>query len=82
MGRGEDLYRCTSERAMTRRELLRTRAGDGGEGEPCGPRRGRFGNGSLGWGSAGLPGSVLLPPSSSESERLSSSSALIAESER
>jgi hypothetical protein len=69
---------------MTRRAfLLRTRAGDGGEGEPCGPRRGLWGSGSLGCGSDGVSDSVLLPPSSSfESERSWSSSALIAVSER
>lgn len=69
---------------MTRRGWVRTRVGEDGGGEPCGPRRGRWGSGSLGCGSMGAPGRTLLPPSSSEpeSELRSSSTALIAASER
>ena len=82
---GEPLSLNEREGATTRRAVLtRTRAGDGGGGEPCGPRRGRRGEGSLGCGPRGKAWGALLPPSSSSSapERFSSSSALMAASER
>jgi hypothetical protein len=76
------LYRWTVSRATTRCERRRTRAGEGGEEEPCGPRRrGWWGSGRRGCGSLGEPG-ALVPPSSSGPEWLSSSRAIIAESER
>jgi hypothetical protein len=75
------LYRWTVSRATTRRARRRTRAGEGGEEEPCGPRRGWWGSGRRGCGSLGEPG-ALVPPSSSGPEWPSSSRAIIAESER
>lgn len=58
------------------------RAGVWGEGDPWGPRRGLCGEGRRGCGSSLAPGSTLLPPSSSESERPSSSTVIFALSVR
>src|SRR5438270_2434687 len=56
-------------------------SGGGGDGEPCGPRRGRRGRGLRGCGSIGPLGSTLEPPSSSE-ESVSASVEFIASSRR
>lgn len=67
--RGQSQRKTRAGRA--RRTLVRTRGGDGGEGEPCGSRRGRRGCGARGWGSNGPPGSAFEPPSSSEESGVS-----------